>query len=225
MSDVIRREPIGIGSSAEYRVKFEDKTSFSTKSIEEVVTDENLPGRRIKELMLYASIPGKEIKIEFGSTVKKKDEQQYRDYITITVKGPDRQWVFVTLSIVEDIIKSVKEARLRGWYFVLPALVATVYMGTRFLHLILDKFAFYHREWNRSGDIVTVGPTLDILIIILLGVAVGVFLSKLLPNIVFLFGKEVSAHDHRRKLQSQVLWSLLIALLVSLLSNIIAKNW
>ena len=109
----------------ELDLKFSDGLSYKAESLDRVLTEENPRTRSISGLQLRMSIPIAEILCRFGLELEGAS--------SIIVKSWDRQWVYVTLSRIEERLRRMKQWHPRAkntfWLLSIGALGAWLGLG------------------------------------------------------------------------------------------------
>lgn len=215
--DEIKKQIIGDDSGKtkiDFKLKFSDGSTLNTEEIEELFSEENKHGREIKDLVFISKneSESKQAILTFGERG-----------INLEIVGPDRQWAYITKSIIEDRIKSLKETRLRkGYYLLISGIVIIIltYFFSPHLQSYLPQIFTYKEEGTRqiaAGGLIIFG--IDILIFIL----ISVMINKLYPNLTFLIGDGINRHDKRIKTRSNLMWGVVIAILVGIVVNFLSK--
>ena len=86
-----------------FQVLLSDSLTYSPKSIDELLKEENSRNRAITGIEITGGAVEARISVRIGL--------EAHGGSSVTVEGDDRQWVYVTLSAMEDRIK-----RLRQWH-------------------------------------------------------------------------------------------------------------
>lgn len=199
---------------------YSDRSSIETRDLEEIVKDENKDGRKMKELQIQGENANKKIDLQIGKLTGKN----YFPDIYLKIEGPDRQWVYVTQSVVEDRIKSFAENRRRSG---LKAFItcASIIIGTILLTPYLKNYLPPISVPRSSGPGTDFGPGSLIIggIDLLLCILSIYIIIKLYPDLIFLFGKELERNQVRLTSRSNLFWVIIIGIPAAIFIAIILR--
>ena len=195
---------IGTDPSLSFEVKLSDSLAFSTRSLDELLREENSRSRAIRGIEITGSAEGARINLRIGL----EPEGGSR----VTVEGDDRQWVYVTLSTMEDRIK-----RLKQWYhrsFIWGA-------GAFFLGLTCLIWAMIQVTEKYPVQLLTTTPqgnrTLTgVGFLILIGAgsillwAMPAMTARLFPDLTFSIGDGKRRYETLASIRSRILWFLVV---------------
>ena len=213
---------LGDGHQIIIKIKYTDKSSIETYSIEGLVNDENRKGRRITEVILSGKNGLKEVEIKLGRTKFVKDQEKYYPYIFLDITGPDRQWVFVAQSEIEDRLKSFKASRPSSFII---AITTDLFLFSFFAILIAYLFK-PHLQFLFSTDSHNGQEALNgifIFSLFLIAIFVTLMIAFLYRDITFCIGQEIERHQSRIKLKSNLFWSFLIAFIIGIVAGLVLK--
>lgn len=203
------------------KMKYSDRSSVETTSIEGFLNDENRKGRRILEVIISGKNGPKEIEIRFGSTKIIKGEEKYQPYIFLDIIGPDRQWVFVAQSEIEDRLKSFKAPRPPSFVIALATAICIFFLAILLAYIFKSHLKFLFTTDAHSGQQVLSG--IFIFVLFLLACIAIITIVLLYRDITFCIGQEIERHQSRLKLRSNIFWSIFIALGIGIIGGIILK--
>ena len=145
-----------------------------------------------------------------------------KNNINLQIVGPDRQWVYVAKSIIEDRLKRFKELALRNEYVFFGVLI----IQAIFIFFLLSRFPVNTFLWiskEGGGREISGLGIITFFFSIIIALIIAVKIAGLYPNITFLIGKEVERHEKRLKLRSHLFWGVIIASVISVLGAFIIK--
>jgi hypothetical protein len=203
----------------ELEVQFSHGLSFSTEVLDEVLAEENPRGRAISALHIRVfnnTMPGSsstEIVCDLSSDPKDRTSH-------LSVKGTDRQWVYVTLSRLEDRLR-----RMKQWHppartsFVPISLLAAL----GYLYSLLAIAKRYPSLMEQVGTDGKPQPTIAGLAL-LLGIIPVILITTylimlLLPDPVFRIGDGTVRHDRVKSVRSKLGWMILAIIAAAILTR------
>ncbi len=194
-------------------LNYADGSSVITEDIEEVLRDENVSGRKIVKFSLEGKFTNKRIFLVFGGTNKNIDLQ---------IIGPDRQWTYVTKSIIEERIGDTSEKRPRTGTLIFSTLIALILLA----YLIVPYLANYLPPlWiTKDGkNELSSGMLIIIFLITVVWILLSYCIFKLFPNVIFLIGREIRRQETRIKLRSNILWTVIIGSLLTIIITFVLR--
>lgn len=194
-------------------IDYLDGSSFRTQNIEELINDENLISRKIKRVLFEGSTENKKISLLFGG----KENNHF-----LEIEGPDRQWIYVTKSIIEDRLKDCRDRKLRTgtiWFFVTSIIVLLTILIAPHFGKYLPPITVVSQGRNTTGLGFWIWAIVDVILAIILGISIG----YLYPNLTFLIGKEIIRYEKKSKIKSNLFWAGAVALAASLLGSLMIK--
>lgn len=202
-----------------FKINYSDKSSIDTESLNILVNDENRRGRRITEIAILATGKNKEVKILFGQTKLTKDENKYYPNIYLDITGPERQWVFVAQSQIEERLKSFKSSHPSRLIIAIITLLVISGLGVLISYLLKKPLHFLY----------TYNPTTNadelnnyfVSILFILNLLIGIPIILLYKDITFAIGAEVEKHQNRLRAKSNLFWVVLIGVPLSIIVTII----
>ncbi|OGG72078.1 hypothetical protein A3A35_02315 [Candidatus Kaiserbacteria bacterium RIFCSPLOWO2_01_FULL_51_21] len=198
-----------------FQVEYTDSSSSSTSNLDEVIGDDNAPGRKIESISIDGETKNYEekVKINLGN-----------QGITVGIKGPTRQWMYVTQSIIEDRIKGLKKFQLRQGYISL-LIISVEILLLFFLKPLYENILPPLSYIDKNGDSQTgLGAWLLILIFIVFAFLTIAIINRLFPNTTFFLGREIEAYQSRVRLRSNLLWVVGIGSLLAISIQFILRE-
>jgi hypothetical protein len=216
---------LGKESDLIIKIRFSDKSLIETRDLDTLLNDENRRGRRIRIIEFLGSsvVDEKTIHVSFGSLKIVKNSEQYQPHVSLEIIGPDRQWVFVTQSEIEDRIETFMESRLTA------PIIAFILMGlVLVIELLILKFFRTHLGSLYKFDPVAHQEMLSGIPIVLMAITIiapGIATFLLYKDITFIIGGEAERHQTRLKRRSNIFWSVIISFVVGLILLFLPKLW
>lgn len=186
-----------------FEVRLSDQFSFETSSLDDLLKEENPRSRAINGLQIRAEGSKNSITLRLGLLPAEASR--------IDVEGEDRQWVYVTLSVLEDRLKRMAQWHPGNPFPGLSAGIIGLILATSMWILAIQKHRPILLYVNAEGKTVPTGFGLVILLAlgILLVAAPAFVTAKLFPDLSFRIGDGIRRHDNRIALRSRLLWFLL----------------
>lgn len=192
---------------------YSDNSSVDTEKIEDLLNDENLPGRKIKKILLEVKNDKKRILLVFGGGA----ENHF-----LEIEGPDRQWIYVTKSILEDRMKDVKESRPRtgSLIFIFLLIIITVsYFISPYFNTVIPPVYKIENGVKQLGIGFLVWLAIDSILLLVS----SYFILENFPNLTFLIGREINQHDKRIRFKSNFFWGIIVGIALMFLGIFISK--
>lgn len=184
-----------------FEVRLSDQFSYSTDSIDELLKEENSRGRSINGLEIKSASGEKVITMRLGLEADRVS--------SLSVVGQDRQWVYVTYSILEDRLKRLKQWHPRTGVCVFAGTLTGLALLIWTMSLLLEK---YEPVLGRTGggktELTGLGAGVGLALGAILVVGL-VCMAKLFPNMVFRIGDGIRRHDATKSVRSRLFWLLL----------------
>lgn len=224
-----------------FKVYRADDFYYTTDNIDTILSEENLPWEKIRELIITA---------EYDQIVTISLDFDIYDYTRLKIEGEDRDFIYLLFSEIKtyasnevNVVRPIRInplpilitgmiAMLLLFYYMIssmPSIYGDISISNETL-TIEDKLDYLiQREVNRdrsSQPFVGLMSSMIILAIImmiatLLSSKFNSFLSYMFPSNIFLFGKEIIRFNRRLELRSKIIWGGIISFIMSLLSSIV----
>ena len=141
---------------------------------------------------------------------------------SLTVVGQDRQWVYTTVSRIEDRLRNMTEWYPRGdaW---LAGAIFTAFVSIFAVYLLQVRGVVL--ETIERGDSIVLNTAGKVtLLSVLCAMCVGAIGARvLLPNIVFRIGYGIQRADARDRLRSQLGWTVGVGTIVALVVSAVER--
>ena len=194
-----------------FRLKFKNQITVERNSLEDVLAESNGGPWMIQslEIELYDdSLQPTQILLTF--------KKSQTETITYHIEGNDRNWVFLTKSLMEDRIRAVKQINTRGESGALFLLAAIVCFA---FDIVFISSLFDHTFT------LSIAPTLAAKLIeiffctfLLIGIATYVYFF---PSCNFFWGDNIRILTKRNSWGKYILGGILLALLINIASGIL----
>ena len=198
------QEPTAIG--LDLMVRFSDGLSMKMSSLDDLLREENPAKRAITGVELKAATRTAEVVCRIGL--------ESVNASSISVKGQDRQWLYVTISRIEDRLRRMRQYQVRGLYMGgITCLVGLVLVGI-LLTLIQRK---YPERFVPASTLPAEDKALYFLAFTLLVVVIWAIGTALFNDPVFRIGDGVQRHDRIKKIRAWVAGVLVVTIGMGLL--------
>lgn len=204
-------ECLGKKNTKEIEVFFEDKLSYKTNKIDELFSEDNRSGKKIKKIRLngemgtWSSPNYKEIEITLG------DDYFFRN-IGISVSGSNRDWVYISVQKFFENIQGSREwysflvfIFREPWDFLISTVLIFIVWFFPFFYFIIDLV---------PKNLIFILGFLDFAICFLVIKVINKFLQWLFPLLVFNIGLQIEAskriNNIRRFIFSTIILSSII---------------
>ena len=204
------QEPTAIG--LDLTVRFSDSLSMKMNSLDDLLREENPASRAITGVELKAATRNAELVCRIGL--------ETLDSSSISVKGQDRQWVYVTISRIEDRLRRMRQYQLRSFYMGGPTCLGGLVLVLLLLKLIQRKYPAW---FFPAGAVPALDATLFLLALLLLAVFFWVVGAVLFRDPVFRVGDGVKRHDRTKKIRARVAGVLVVTVGLGLLVQWIGR--
>jgi hypothetical protein len=204
------QEPTAI--SLDLTVRFSDRLSMKMNSLDDLLRDENPTRHAITGVELKAATRTAEVVCRIGLESVNSS--------SISVKGQDRQWVYVTISRIEDRLRRMRQYQLRGVYMGgITCLGGLVLVGI-LLKLIRRKYP----EWFfPAGTAPNEDKAIFLLVLLFLAVVFWAIGVALFQDPVFRIGDGVKRHDRIKRIRVWVASVLVVTFGLGLLVQWIGR--
>ncbi|OGY40631.1 MAG: hypothetical protein A2Y82_05315 [Candidatus Buchananbacteria bacterium RBG_13_36_9] len=177
-------------------IGYYDKSAFRTNSLDDLLNDENTSGKEIEFVsILGESNDGKSIKLIFGAK---------NNYTQLKIEGPDRQWVYVTKSTLEDRLKNFKKSIPRTGTLIFYLSIVILLLDI----IIVPKIQNILPPITYPTATASNNPGLGLLIVMLadliLFTVLSILIGYIFPNVSFLIGRGIARFENRIKLRSNL---------------------
>ena len=213
--------------SVTFHVQREDDRFYETESIDEVLSDPNLPERRIQLLGIElrktaASQDAKEREQDkVAWVVFDKDRPPARDPdVLVRISSPDKTWALMLTDELEpQITRLFKVKTFPNWVFLLFAPIFAL-VGFRF-----SVWSGTPMPRPLSHAILAAGGYIALVLLLMGHTAVAEKQFRLLriftSEPLFLWGEEIAHAAERETLKKNILWAVVVGFIVSLAAGII----
>lgn len=207
----------GMGPTIKITLGFSDGSDMTTEDVEDLPKEENTSGRRIKQITINGELNDAKVSVSFGT--------KNNNAINLSITGPDRQWSYVTKSILEDRIKDCKETRPRTWIICLFVIIISAILYYFFIQNIRNHLpSLSTPSKNNSGYDLTLTGWGVFFGLLPISILLVYSVQKLFPNTIFLLGKEIQRHDRIARIRSNLFWGVIIGIPLSLISAFLMKK-
>lgn len=196
-----------------YKIKLSDGSKIETTDINEVVNEQNSKAHSIENIDIVANNQNssKEINVLLGSSYFQISTISY------SITGDSRDWVYLTASKIEEIIKNFKQ-----WYsfFLKLDFGLLVFIAI----LIFMGFISIQPKKEIRGNISLIEYLKIIFIIITLLATIYIiykFVKYLFPLIIFRIGDGIKRHDTIVDLRTKLFWGIFVTLFISIIAGLI----
>lgn len=217
------REPL----SVTFHVEREDDRFYESESVDEILSDPNVPEHRIRmlaiELRKTAALEeSKEREYDkVAWVVFDKDEPPVQTPdVRVHISSPDRTWALLLADELEpQVTRLFKVKKFPNWVFILfaPVFMIIGYRISIFMGSPIPK---------AIGN--AVFTTVGFIMVVLLLMAHTAIAEKKFPLLrtlasepLFLWGEEISHAADRDALRKNILWVVIVGFLVSLVAGLI----
>ena len=195
-------------------IDYSDHSSFKTQRLEDLLSDENIKRRKIVRLLINGKSGVKKVSILFGG----KENVHH-----LEIEGPDRQWIYVTKSIIEDRIKDFRESRPRTGFLifltVLGLLLINYFFASYLQPYLPPLFTPLENGKREIGTGIIVLFVINLPILLLL----CYIILNLFPNLTFLIGKEIDNHNSRVRTRSNLFYGVFVAFIITVVIALLSK--
>lgn len=149
-----------------------------------------------------------------SATIKK----DYRHWV-IVLDEPG-QWVSVAKATIEDRLKSFRVSQPRKGVIGFLSFLITLFIIYLFWSYLSTYLSPTHEIDTATGK---KELSLSGFILVIAGISILAIVTnltvKFFPNLTFLFGKEIERHLNRITFRRNLIWSVVIAFVISLVAN------
>lgn len=184
----------------ELEVKFSDGLSYKPETLEDILAEENPRGRSIFGLGLVTSTDGASIACKFAS--------EHQGASSITVESSNRDWVYVTLSRIEERLRRMKQWHGRVRNLTFPLCIAAAVVRVGMLAIATKRFPDLLEVKPDGNPLIVLVIVLSLLVSLLGTILIA---TTLFPDPVFRIGDGVVRHDRAKSARSKLGWALLAA--------------
>jgi hypothetical protein len=200
-------------------IGYNDKSSVTDATIEDVINDENKKGRKINVLRIKDKIvDGSFIDLSFGSIkIVHSSNGEREDYITdisLEISSPERQSAFIIQSLIEDRLNSSFKAS-----YIKPFNICMIFtfVYTLLVTLVLDTnnsiSKFFQPDLKGGWDLIQLLSFIGIILIA--GLAYIVFYT-LFPKLTFVIGEQIEKYNLLAKRKSNIFWVVVVGSILML---------
>jgi hypothetical protein len=207
---VAPQEPTAI--SLDLTVRFSDRLSMKMNSLDDLLRDENPTRHAITGVELKAATRTAEVVCRIGL--------ESFNSSSISVKGQDRQWVYVTISHIEDRLRRMRQYQLRGLYMGGITCLGGLLLVGVLLRLIQRK---YPERFVPASTLPAEDKAFYFLAFTLLIVVLWTIGAALFNDPVFRIGDGVQRHDRIKKIRAWIAGVLVLTIGIGLLVQWIGR--
>lgn len=215
-----------------FYIEREDDRFYETTAIEDVVSDANIAGKRVKLVSIEIRKNETDLnnyrewiaKVAFIAGREVYPYYRDQDEINIDIIASDRNWALLLADSLEpQIARTTNHSKLPRWPLY-------CFLGLIFYELVYKIYS--HLKCNIPEDKVGYVLDLSVVFLFLFSVLVLLFLSyfsrykrqfinKIIgPESVFLWGEEERRYSEREKTRHNIFWGVMVAFIVSILSTV-----
>ena len=224
-----------------FRVEREDDRFYETTDLSDVLSDANLPGKRVQGLSVRLRRGGDApthrpweerwlAQVTFGTTSGSGPRRYYRQMFAevadLTVITEDRNWALLVADELEPQVQRVLTKSPMAW-LVYPASVAIVALIGA-VSEVLEAPELGLSALRRPLTVWKLAGAIPLGIVLALMVQTMPF-RILMPDgfarwfgreSVFLWGEELKQYPQRQRFRRNIIWSVAVAFLVSLVASV-----
>jgi hypothetical protein len=214
---IINQQLDGVAKDSTYsfEITFKNGAQDTYQSIDEVISVENNDRWQIKDL----SIQTRSQSTEYSINITFESDGLLGRSIDLIVEGPDRNWAYITSSLIEERIIKICRFSIRVIGFNLGSLLTL--LGSILTIAIAATKLFPALPSTRDSIILPYSITIGVSLTILL---IGLLMSDLylIPSSIFYWGDRTKSIDRLYKTRNFIFSGIIIALLVGIAGSIIA---
>jgi hypothetical protein len=230
-------------TSVVFRVYREDDRFYETTDLADVLSDANLPGKRVQQVVIElrrgtsqpTDRPWEErwvTEVTFGGSPL-SSYSRFRWYLSgegaaLTVISQDRNWALLMADDLEPQVQRVLVKRRMTWIaypVVVVALAVTNAISDVLkapdegVSTLLRPYTLWRLSLAVPFGVCVVWVFTSLPFRIMLPVGLGRWFGG---ESVFLWGEELKQYPQRQRFRSTILWSVVVAFVVSLLASLVA---
>lgn len=210
---------VGSRPQISYKVQLKNGITYETKDLSDIFDEENTGDKKIKRVNIelesgqYSSANYKEVSVDLGAWSS--------DKISFSISGPDRDWVLVAQSKIEERIY-----RIRQWYWpihkISSGLGGVISFFLIYILLFLMLLKIKDQLILSKGVLELTAYSLFVPSFIL-SYSSSKIVDWLFPAFAFEVGEEIKRMDGVRKLRERLFWTIIVGLMVSLIASRLFK--
>lgn len=210
-----------------FHVRREDHRFYESESVDEVLSDPNVPEHRIRmlgiELRKTATLqdPHEQDQDKVAWILFDKDEPPFQiPDVTVRISSPDKTWALLLADELEpQITRLFKVKEFPNWVFLLFAPIVAL-VGYRISTWAGNPMprSLSHAAWSAGGYA-------SFVLVLMAHTAIAEKQFKLLRTLssepLFLWGEEISHAADREALRKNIFWVVIVGFLVSLVAGVV----
>jgi hypothetical protein len=232
---------LGFDTHVVFHVDREDDRFYETTDLSDVLSDANLPGRRVQSLSIELRRVGASstdrpwqerwvVQVTFGTASGLNSRSRYRrmfdETAELTVMTPDRNWALLMADELEPQVQRVLAKSRMSW-LTYPAAVAMLLvigavsevLRVQAVSVLLQPYTIWKMTAAFPLGVVLAWMLRSLPFRILLPLGFERWFGH---ESVFLWGEELKQYPQRQRFRRNLLWSVVVAFLVSLLASLLA---
>lgn len=210
-----------------FHVQREDDRFYETESVDEVLSDPNVPEKRVRllgiELRQTAALndPKEQDQDRVAWVLFDKDEPPFQEpSARIRISSPDKTWALLLADELEpQVTRLFKVKKFPNWVFLLftPIFALIGYRASTWLGYLMPE-NLRHGVWTGLGFCAFIA-------LLMAHTAIAEKKFKLVRILssepIFLWGEEISHSEDRETLRKNIFWVIVIGFIVSVLAGFV----
>jgi hypothetical protein len=221
-----------------FRVDREDDRFYETTKLADVLSDANLPGRRVDGIRIHlarleqvpSGKPWEESWVARVSFYSPAHSRLSDSGVALEIVTDDRNWALLLADGIEpQILRIIKPRRLMiilAYAIPIAVLSALVFI-TGLLRYYESPATFPHPSLSVFWRVAIISPLIVFMVYVFRSLSFG----KLMPDwfrrfvgteSVFLWGEELKLYPQRQRTRRNIFWGVMMAFLISLAASLLA---